>query len=122
MMIRHPLSPGNTAMVHVCQTELNLDKGNHLRLRAAQDMQLSPVRGMAWITVEMDAGETVVCPGDVFVIYSGKTALVGALRGPVTLELGVASRTPARVARRSLFEKLRLFFRPSYGLGMGAIQ
>lgn len=109
MMIRHPLPPGNQTVIHICQTELKLDKGNHLRLRAAQDMQLSPVRGMAWITVEMDAGETVVCPGDVFVIASGKTALVGALRGPVTLELGIASRALACAARRPLFEKARQF-------------
>lgn len=121
-MTRHPLTRGNKAAIHVWQTELNLDKGNHLRLRAAQDMQLSSVRGMAWITVEMDAGETVVCPGDVFVISSGKTALVGAIRGSVTLELGIASRTLARAARRPFFEKLRQFLRPSYGLSMGAMQ
>ncbi len=108
-MIRHPLDPSNQSVIHVCQTELNLDKGNHLRLRAAQDMRLSSVRGMAWITVEMDAGETVLCPGDVFVIASGKTALLGALRGSVTLELGMAPRTLACVARRSFFEKARQF-------------
>jgi len=48
---------GGKPAIKVWQTELQLNHGNHLRLRAAQDVRLSAVRGVAWITLEMEAGE-----------------------------------------------------------------
>ena len=99
------LAPGTNPAIRVGQTELQLNKGNHLRLRAAQSVRLSAVRGLAWITVEEDAGEAVVRPGDAFVVSPGKTALVGPLHESVTLELGIAPNAPKRVAGE--FGKMR---------------
>ncbi len=69
---------------------MQLNSGNHVWLRAAQDMRLMSTRGIAWITFDGEAGETIVRPGEVFVILSGKTALIGPLHESVRLELGVA--------------------------------
>jgi hypothetical protein len=88
-------SPGARSAIEACQAELQLDHGSHFRLRAAQDMRLMPVRGVAWITLEEEAGEAVVRPGETFVVPSGKTALVGPLHESVKLELGIALDVPA---------------------------
>lgn len=125
MMIRHPSTLGDRTVLPGCQPELDLDKGNHIRLRSALDMQVSPMRGLAWITVEMDPGESVVRPGEVFVISSGKTALVGSLGGHVTLRIGLTASAMERAQRPkqlSLVARLHEFFRPSYVFGIGACQ
>lgn len=93
-----------------------MHKGNHLRLRAARNLRLSTVSGVAWITLDRDAGEAVVGPGDAFVISSGKTALVGPLRESVTLELGIAPNAPERVPSRPMLAKLRRMLRLERGL------
>jgi len=103
----------------VCKTALQLNKGNHLRLGATQDMRLRALRGVAWITVESEAGETVVRPGETFVVASGKTALVGPLRESVLLELGMAANAPGRAAKRTTLAKLRRLLRLESGLGFG---
>ncbi len=92
IMARQPkgiLSGGRSASV-ACQAELLLNSGNHVWLRAAQDMRLMSTRGIAWITFDGEAGETIIGPGEAFVILSGKTALIGPLRESVRLELGAA--------------------------------
>ena len=99
--------PWGKPAIKVWQTELQLNHGNHLGLRAAQDMRLSAVRGVAWVTVELEAGETMVGLGQVFVIASGKTALVGPLHQSVTLELGIAPNARERAPDRPMLAKLR---------------
>ena len=109
--------PGGGPATQACPTELQLNKGNHFKLRAARDMLLSAVRGTAWVTVDNEASETVVRSGDAFVIASGKTALVGPLHGSVTLELGLAPNEPAHAANWSVLERLRRLAR-GFGFGM----
>lgn len=122
MSIPHPpMTPGGKPAIQVCQTQLQLNNGNHLRLGATQNLCLRSVRGVAWITVEMEAGETIVGPGDAFVISSGKTALVGPLHESVTLELGLAPNASARVASRPMLAKLRRLLRLEHSLGFGGV-
>ena len=87
-------SDGKSAL-EVCGAELQLDHGNHFRLRAVQDMRLMSVRGVAWITLEREAGETMIRPGEAFIIPSGKTALIGPLHDSVRLELGISLNVTA---------------------------
>lgn len=102
MTQQHPMDTSRRGRpaIAVCQAELQLNNGNHFRLRAVQNMRLRSVRGVAWVTLEREAGETMVRPGEVFVIPSGKTALVGPLHESVTLELGTALNLPVSVAAR----------------------
>lgn len=117
----HPTAqaPGNRPAAQACRTELQLNYGNHFRLHAAQDMRVRALRGIAWITLESEAGETMVRAGNDFVISSGKTALVGPLHQSVTLELGIAPAAPTCLASRPMLAKLR---RLAQGLGFGMAQ
>jgi hypothetical protein len=123
MTMPHPMGnpAGAKPAIETGRTQLRLDKGSHLRLRAAENMRLSAVRGIAWITVEREAGETMVRPGDAFVVSSGKTALIGPLRESVTLELGAAPDVPERVANRPVLARLRRLFRLEHGFDFGGV-
>lgn len=50
---------GGKPAIEVRQTELQLNHGSHLRLRAAQDMRRSAVGGTAWTTLEREPGGTM---------------------------------------------------------------
>jgi len=85
------MSPGGSPATDVFQAELELNDGNHFRLRAVRDMFLTSVRGVAWITVDGEAGETMVSPGEAFLVASGKTALIGPLHQSTRLQLRAAT-------------------------------
>jgi len=79
----------------VWPAQLQLDHGSHFRLRALQDTRLLSLRGVAWITLEREAGETIVRPGEAYIIPSGKTALIGPVQKSVRLELGIPLKAAA---------------------------
>ena len=93
MTERHHINTlaGGGPASEVCHAELQLDYGSHFRLHAVRDMRLLSLRGIAWVTLEREAGETMVCPGEAYVVPSGKTALIGPLHESVRLELGTAA-------------------------------
>lgn len=85
------MPPGGGPAAEACQAELQLNHGSHFRLRAVRDTHLMSVGGVAWITVDGEAGETMVSPGEAFVVASGKTALIGPLHQSIRLRLGAES-------------------------------
>jgi hypothetical protein len=72
-----------TDVVSAC---LQLGNGQHFWLRSALGTRLTAVDGIAWITFDQDAGDILILTGQSFVVPPGKMALIGTLRGPLTLD------------------------------------
>ena len=79
-------------MIHASDVRMQLHKGDHLTLNGARGARLTCVDGTAWITVDRDAQDVVMVPGDSFVVSSDSSVLVGPLFGAVTLDLQGTSR------------------------------
>ena len=76
-----------------------------LRLNAAQGTLLRSVRGTLWVTIDNDARDIVLDPGESFVVDSNQPLFVMALGDRATLDLcsdGLAPepRTPAHAWSR----------------------
>ena len=65
--------------------QLHLARDQHTWLRATEATLLRAVAGIAWITFERTPGEVVLLPGQSFVLAANTIALIGPLRGAVTL-------------------------------------
>ena len=74
-------------MLDAPDVRMQLHKGNHLKLDGARGARLTCVNGTAWITVERDAHDVVILPGESFVVSSDRSVLVGPLFDAVTLDL-----------------------------------
>ena len=108
MMERHPVGipPAGRSAIAIRQAGLQLNNGNHVRLSPVQDLRLTATRGIAWITLEGEAGEAFVRPGEIFVLAKGKTALIGPLHESVSFELGVVlDAIVSQSCARSQFER-----------------
>ena len=97
----------NAMLIETHGARLQLDKGQHFRLRAAFDTRLTCAGGIAWITMEGDAGDVVLAPGDAFVAPRGTIVLVGPINGSVTLDTrsernALAQRTAEHVVDEGL--------------------
>lgn len=96
-------------LIDIGQARLQLGRGDHLRLSGACGTRLTTINGIAWITVDRDAGDTLIHAGDSFVVPSERTVLVSALFSSLTLDVQVV-RTAipgARGRHSSVGEKLR---------------
>lgn len=88
-------------MIHASDVRMQLHKGDHLTLNGARGARLTCVNGTAWITVDRDAQDVVMLPGDSFVVSSERSVLVGPLFGAVTLDLqGTSRASTAATAHR----------------------
>ena len=96
-------------LIDTRQARLRLDKGDHLKLSGARRARLTTVSGIAWITVDRDAGDTLVPAGDSFVVPSDRAVLVGPLFSSVTLDVqGTPEAMPCGERSRSTVgERLR---------------
>ena len=100
-------------LIDIRQARLQLDRGDHLKLSGARRTRLTTVSGIAWITVDRDAGDTVVPAGESFVVPSDRAVLVGPLFSSLTLEVQGAP-DPSPGAERTLStisERLRALCR-----------
>jgi hypothetical protein len=88
---------------HAEGSRVQLCFGEHLKLKGACGTRLTCVHGIAWVSVERDAGDILLRPGESFVVASAREVLVGPLRDTVTLDMqGVRHRrTAAGTHRRS---------------------
>ena len=89
------VNPGSSAiganmLIDACRARLRLDKGNHASLERACGTRLTAVSGIAWITVDRDAGDNLIGPGESFVVRSTRPVLIGPLFASVTLDVQVA--------------------------------
>lgn len=96
-------------MIHASDVRMQLHQGGHLKLDGARGARLTCVNGTAWITVDRDAHDVLILPGDSFVVSSDRSVLVGPLFGAVTLDLQGTSRasTGATPHRCSPIAKLK---------------
>lgn len=83
-------------LIDVTSASLHLGNGQHVWLRGALGTRLTAVSGIAWITFDRDAGDILILTGQSFVVPPGKMALIGSLRGPLTLK---AQEAPVRVLK-----------------------
>jgi len=65
-----------------------------LRLSAAQGTQLRAVRGTLWVTIDNDARDIVLDPGEGFVVDSDQPLFVMALGERATLDVCNQSQRP----------------------------
>lgn len=95
-------------LIDARQARLHLEKGNHASLSGACGTRLTTVSGIAWITVDRDAGDYLVSPGESFVVPSNRAVLLGPLFASVTLEVQGARDTASCpvAARPTLAAKL----------------
>ncbi len=74
-------------LIRASDVRMELRKGSNMKLEGARGVRLTSVSGTAWITVERDARDILILPGDSFVVPCDRSVLVGPLRGAATLEL-----------------------------------
>jgi len=96
-------------LIHARQVRMQLHKGGHLKLNGARGARLTSVGGTAWITVDRDAHDVMISPGESFVVSSDRSVLIGPLFGAVTLDLQGTSRasTGATPPRPGSIAKLK---------------
>ena len=79
---------GRAVGITLHQARLQLAHGEHLRLANARGARLTALEGIAWITVDQEAADTLLRAGECFVVRSNREVVVGSLFSSVTLELG----------------------------------
>jgi hypothetical protein len=105
---RQPQS-GEADMIHAPEVRMQLHKGGHFTLNGARGARLTCIDGAAWITVDRDARDVVILPGESFFVLSDRSVLVGPLFGAVTLDLqGIRpAMTGATPRRRGPIAKMK---------------
>ncbi len=79
-----------TVLVTLHQPRLQLERGDHLSLRNARNTRLYVVSGYAWITVDRDARDIVLAPGESLLLSSDREVVVGALGSTLNLAVHAA--------------------------------
>ncbi len=74
-------------------TRLLLQRGQTSRLPGARVAHLCSAAGTLWITIDHDARDIVLEPGQCFTVRSNETVTVSALTGPAVLDLRTAGAT-----------------------------
>ena len=74
-------------MIDIHPARLQFGKGEHLKLKGACSTRLTTVSGVAWITIERDASDTLLAAGQSFVVPSDRTVVVGPLDSSLTLDV-----------------------------------
>jgi len=74
-------------LIGASDLRMRLRKGFILKLKGARGASLDSVSGTAWITVERQARDIVILPGDSFIVPSDRLVLVDPLSSAVTLDL-----------------------------------
>lgn len=74
-------------LIDVAQTRLLLQRGQTSRLPEARASQLCSAAGTLWVTIDHDARDIVLEPGQCFTVRSSEAVTVSALSGPAVLDL-----------------------------------
>jgi hypothetical protein len=93
--LSHLVTPGGYVLIHGSDFRIELQKGDHLKLRSASGARLTSIDGTAWITVDREPSDVLIPAGDSFVVPSDRSVLVGPVFGAATLDLQGTPRTVA---------------------------
>jgi hypothetical protein len=74
-------------LIDAPRTRLLLQRGQISRLSDARATRLASAAGTLWITIDHDARDIVLEPGQSFTARSGEPITVSALSGPAVLDL-----------------------------------
>lgn len=74
-------------LIDVPHTRLLLQRGQTSRLPEARATRLCSTAGTLWITIDHDARDIVLEPGQCFMVQSDEAVTVSALSGPAVLDL-----------------------------------
>ena len=74
-------------LIDVPHTRLLLQRGQTSRLPEARATHLCSAAGTLWITVDHDARDVVLEPGQCFVVQGDEGVTISALSGPAVLDL-----------------------------------
>ena len=81
-------------MIDVPHTRLLLQRGQTSRLPEARAAHLCSAEGTLWITLDHDARDIVLEPGQCFVVPNGNGVTVSALSANAVLDLRPAEARP----------------------------
>lgn len=79
-------------LIDIPRTRLLLERGQFSRLTGAAHAVLSSRCGTLWVTIDHDARDIVLEPGQRFEVPSAEPLLVSALGGPAVMELRPAGQ------------------------------
>jgi len=74
-------------LIDVPRTQLLLQRGQTSRLPEARATHLCSASGTLWITIDHDARDIVLEPGQCFTVRGDAAVTVSALSGPAVLDL-----------------------------------
>jgi hypothetical protein len=94
------------------RVHLPLGPQGHAQLRQARDVRLTGIEGVTWITVDGEAADVVIGPGESFVVPNNENVVAIAMQGHALIE--IEGRTGAV---RSLSTSLR----PTWLAGLGRL-
>jgi hypothetical protein len=69
------------------QTRMLLQRGQTSRLADARATHLSSASGTLWVTIDHDARDIILEPGQGFTVRSSEAVTISALSGPAVLDL-----------------------------------
>jgi len=81
-------------LIDVPHTRLLLQRGQTSRLPQARAAHLCSAEGTLWITLDHDARDIVLEPGECFVVPSDKGVTISALSAKAVLDLRPAEARP----------------------------
>ncbi len=81
-------------LIDVPHTRLLLQRGQTSRLPEARDTHLCSAEGTLWVTLDHDARDIVLEPGQCFTVRSREAVTSSALAGPAVLDLRPAEARP----------------------------
>jgi len=74
-------------LIDVPRTRLLLQRGQISRLPEARATNLCSAAGTLWVTIDHDARDIVLEPGQCFTVQSDEGVTISALSGPAVLDL-----------------------------------
>ncbi|MDG0832436.1 DUF2917 domain-containing protein [Pelomonas saccharophila] len=85
--MQHRPPEEHTMLIDVPRTRLLLQRGQTSRLPEANATHLCSAAGTLWVTIDHDARDIVLEPGQCFTVRSDEAVTVSALSGPAVLDL-----------------------------------
>jgi hypothetical protein len=77
----------STMLIATDRTRMLLERGQSTRLTHAAAAHLSSAAGTLWVTIDHDARDIILEPGQGFTVRSSEAVTISALSGPAVLDL-----------------------------------
>jgi hypothetical protein len=87
MRARQAAAQEHTMLIDTTQTRLLLQRGQTSRLPSARATHLRSAAGTLWVTIDHDARDFILEPGQGLSVQSGEAVTISALSGPAVLDL-----------------------------------